>query len=210
MKSVACAVALSSLVLASPASAEIIDERPSNEGDHNSGFLFRGTLGVGYQALTVSQEVLGTDFETSVSGLGASLGVALGGFVIPNLAINADLYGSTIIDPTLEAEGQEVDVDASITYAAIGVGVTYYIMPLNLYVAGSLGFGRMTFEQNGEEFESEIGFSVHAAVGKEWFVNSDWGLGVAAELTWADVPTEVDDASASYLGFNVAFSFTYN
>lgn len=209
MKSVIGAVALSSLVLASPASAEIIDERPSMQGEHSSGFLFRGTFGLGYDALSLSSE---GGFDATISGLGASLGIALGGFVTPGLAINADLYGSTILNPSAEVDGfgETGDVDATITFAALGLGVTYYVMPLNLYIAGSLGIGQLQLEQNGETAETDFGFTFHATLGKEWFVSQNWGVGVALDFNWADVPTDGDGDSASYTTIAIAFSATYN
>ncbi len=208
MKSVACAVALSSLVLASPASAEIIDEMPSNEGDHDSGFMFRGTLGFGYESLSID-----AGFDATIGGVGGSISVALGGFVIPNLAINADLYALAVVDPSVEFNGQDLgEADAKLGLTAIGVGLTYYIMPLNLYLAGSVGIGQGSIEIEGGEAQADAGLAIHLSIGKEWFVSPDWGLGIAAEFVWADVPPDDDtgDSSASFTGFNVAFSVTYN
>ncbi len=201
MKSVVCSVALASLTLASPALA---DPRAHH---HNSGFMFRGTLGFGFESLALA--VGSTD--SSLSGPGGALSVALGGFVTRNLAINADLYGAAVVDPTVKRDGNDLgEVEATVGLASIGLGLTYYFMPLNLYVAGSVGAGKATIEIDNVAFESELGLSVHVSVGKEWFVSRNWGLGIAVEFLFADVPTETSNSEANYLGFNLAFSATYN
>jgi len=201
-------LAFPSLLVASPAFAEIIDEMPSTASDHDSGFLLRLALGLGYESLSVSAG----DTDVSIGGFGGALDVGIGGIVVPNLAINADIYASSVPSPGVSFNGQDLGNanDATMTLASIGLGVTYYIMPLNLYLAGSLGIGKTTFSADGESEETDWGLSVNAMVGKEFFVSSDWGVGVAAQLIFADVPTNNDADSAHYLAFNIAFTATYN
>lgn len=203
------ALALPSLLVASPAFAEIIDEPPpSAAGDHDSGFLLRLALGLGYESLGISGDN-GTDI--SLGGFGGALEVAIGGVVTPNLSINADLFASTVVNPTVDFNGQEFESDdVSVSLTCLGVGVTYYIMPLNLYLAGSVGLGKASFNFEGDNSDADWGFALNAMIGKEFFVSQDWGIGVAGQLIFADVPTDSDSVSASYLALNIAFTATYN
>jgi hypothetical protein len=47
-------------------------------------------------------------------------------------------------------------------------------------------------------------------VGKEWWVGSDWGIGVAAQLLYMHVQDYTDDAGIDALAVNALFTATYN
>jgi hypothetical protein len=51
---------------------------------------------------------------------------------------------------------------------------------------------------------------MNVMVGKEFWVSDEWGIGFAGQFLFADIPTTSDDASATYLGFNLMFSATFN
>ncbi len=69
----------------------------------------------------------------------------------------------------------------SLGEAMIGGGITYYIMPSNIFLSGSLGIGGFTLieDDNNTNVSTDNGFSMQLKVGKEWWVSKKWGLGVA-------------------------------
>jgi len=64
----------------------------------------------------------------------------------------------------------------------LGVGVTYYLMPANVFLSGAVGFGGLQITQNDVDHDTEAGFATRVGIGKEWFVSDSWGLGLAACL----------------------------
>jgi hypothetical protein len=188
--------------LSSPAAAV---SRPET----HDGFILRLTLGLGYEGLNLSD---GEGTEIDLSGFGLSSSLVLGGVVANNLAIHGDFFGLAAVSPNVAINGEEFGEasNSSISLSGLGVGLTHWIMPLNLYLSATLGLAKASIDVEGDEFEADWGLAIRAMVGKEWWVADEWGIGIMAELTWANVPTEVDEGSASFLGFNVGMSLTFN
>lgn len=183
---------------------------PAHAEPHtHDGFLLRLSIGFGYENLGL-EDGLGTTLD--VGGFGAGTSIGIGGVVAPNLAINADLFAAAVVSPNVEQNGVELGKaqDTSVTLSALGVGATYYFMPINIYVALSLGFAVTSITVEGSDFESDAGFALNAMVGKEFWVGREWGIGVAGQLIYADVPTETDSSSASFISANIMFSATFN
>ena len=96
----------------------------------------------------------------------------------------------------------------------MGLNVTYYFMPVNVYLSASPS---LTFQSSMTRFggttsvSSRAGFGAKLSVGKEWWVGDHWGLGVAGQFF-----TSWNGASGSGMGTwstvagGVAFSATYN
>lgn len=187
---------------ASPASALSLPET-------HDGFMLRLTLGLGFEGLSVSDGA-GTEIELSGFGLGSSL--SLGGVVADNLAIHGDFFGLAAVSPNVSIDGEDFGeaTDSSVSLSGFGVGITHWVMPLNLYLSATLGLAKASIDVEGDEFEADWGLALRAMIGKEWWVGEEWGLGLMAELTWANVPVEVEEGSASFLGINFGLSLTYN
>lgn len=188
--------------LSSPAAAV---SRPET----HDGFILRLTLGLGYEGLNLSD---GEGTEIDLSGFGLSSSLVLGGVVANNLAIHGDFFGLAAVSPNVAINGEEFGEasNSSISLSGLGVGLTHWIMPLNLYLSATLGLAKASIDVEGDEFEADWGLAIRAMVGKEWWVADEWGIGIMAELTWANVPTEAEEGSASFLGFNVGMSLTFN
>jgi len=115
------------------------------------------------------------------------------------------------VSPNVSQDGVDLGEanDVTLNLSGLGVGVTYWIMPTNLYLVGMIGLSKATIEVERSTFESDWGLALQAIVGKEFWVGDEWGIGFAGQLLWADVPSE-NGSSASYFAFNVLFSATYN
>ena len=128
-----------------------------------------------------------------------------------NLALHGSLLGWTIIDPSVEVGTVSDRVNGSLILSGFGVGITYYIMPINIYISPSVGIGRLTAESGGVTGETEMGPIFDFTVGKEWWVGSSWGLGVAGTVGYHSVK-ESEEIPVNWSGYNlgVRFSATLN
>lgn len=175
----------------------------------HDGFMLRLSIGVGYESLTLDD---GVGTELKLSGIGAGSSIGIGGMVAPNLAINADIFASSVFSPNGSRNGADLGSvdDTSITLVGIGAGITYWLMPANVYIAGAVGLAQATIDVEGQSVDADWGLGIDVVVGTEFWVGDEWGIGVAGQLIWANVPTVTDASSASWLAFNILFSATYN
>ncbi len=85
---------------------------------------------------------------------------------------------------------------------------------MNVYISGALA--AMVFEMDNPDgskvYSSNAGLGFHGMVGKEWWVSSEWGLGIAAELTVASMKDEDSSSNTTWTGssFSLVFSSTFN
>jgi hypothetical protein len=187
----------------------------AQERDHSGGFFLRVSLGGSYAETTVED-----DFgdELSFNGPAGDADLAIGVVVAENLAIHGTLFGWSIVDPTVELDGvDEIELeDTTVSLASVGGGVTYYIMPANLYLSGSIGAAWLNAEfEDGDDAETGTGIAFEAMVGKEWWLGDSFGLGVAAAGTYHNVPpTDEDEADGldkfSGASFGLRVSATFN
>ena len=179
---------------------------------HDPGFFIRLTTGLGYaRTLTEVQN----DDLMEFSGLSSAARFQIGGAVSQNLIIFGEFGAIIQVDPSWELLGQSVDgPDVKVTVSDFGAGITYYIMPANVYFSLSLLGSQVSLEVDQAEFESDIGFGINVMIGKEWWVGDDWGLGVAGFGYYS----AMDDKkkflgythSISNISFGILFSITYN
>ncbi|HET9251065.1 MAG TPA: hypothetical protein VFP58_02985 [Candidatus Eisenbacteria bacterium] len=149
--------------------------------------------------------------ETEYRGSSGDLNIAVGAVVTGRLALHATFFGWTVSNPTLDIEGVGSDeVEGTLSIPAFGGGLTYYFMPVNLYVTGSLGSASLNFDGGGVQGESGTGVMGELAVGKEWWVGKSWGLGAAAAFGFHSIPDGRIDESWSGSSWSIRFSATLN
>jgi hypothetical protein len=161
----------------------------------------------------------------SASGLNIPVALSIGGTIVENLVIAGEIWGGLVLAPNGPIESP------SILTTALGVNLTYYFMPANIYlsatpsivVVGNLRTGckEASFESpgckgNGDEYYLSIGkFGMRTAVGKEWWIGSHWAVGLALEFSFTlagdvnfgtlGMPTK----ASAFIGA-VAVGLTYN
>ena len=177
----------------------------------HDGFFIRLTPGLGYSNFT--EDIQGIDvFE--FSGLSSASRLQIGGAVSQNLIIFGEFGAIIQFDPSMKLLGQSVDVtDVQLTISDFGGGITYYIMPANIYFALSLLVSQVTLEIQGNKAETESGFGFNVLIGKEWWVGDDWGLGIAGfgyYSTMDDKTVNGITPSISNTAFGILFTVTYN
>jgi len=187
---------------------------PPDPGRHkHDGFLFRATLGPAYINAGTDDTSLPDD-PRRIYGGAIALTITLGGAVAENFVIFGTLWGTAATGPTIEyVDESTIDSDSnvSMSFSGIGAGLTYFIMPINLYLSGALSLATLQLEDaaTGLTGESEVGFDVQALVGKEFWVSDNWALGPAIQVGFGSVP---DGEEVTFGVFHVGlhFSATYN
>ncbi len=188
--------------------------RPGNPNAghrHDPGhFFMRLSAGAGFSSMASDDSS-----ETTLSGIGGMGSFAFGATIAPNIALGVDFFGLSMLEPSVEVEGNDLG-DAENTRAslgAIGIGATFYVMPANLYFAGSIGAGVASLEFRDSGFsakaDSEVGLAASLMVGKEWWVARRWGIGIAAQAIFASLETE-SGAGLNVFGFGLLFTATMN
>ena len=177
----------------------------------HDGFYLRLTTGIG--GATSIEKAEGIEFN--ISGISGHSTIGIGYAVAENLIINLDIFTSLVRDPIVEINGEEiVEADAELSITNIGVGAAYYIMPTNVYLASSIALANGTLRSDWGKTESDAGYGINVAVGKEWWVSDNWGIGVAGQLfhtVLSDenlITGEVSDLKTTSIG--IVFSATFN
>lgn len=184
----------------------------AGRAEAHDGFMLRLAAGFGYGSGTEEVPVLG---DVELSGGAGFFSLDIGGALVDNLVLHGRLSSLLLASPTVYVQDQEFDTpdDASLSFALLGVGLTYYLMPANVYFTGVVGVARASADDGtGDPSTTKAGFGLQGDIGKEWWVSDNWGLGVAGRLMYAAVPDEQvgDDSTTLHgLGFGVLFSATY-
>ncbi len=179
----------------------------------HDGFFMRFTLGPGFGGFNSTGHIAipgSTAVLTEPHDKGMLVGgsFSLGGSIGPGLIIHGDVWGSGHF-----GEGQEAYLQ-DVGFGVIGAGLTYYWMPENLYLTGSVGIASSVARIGPDLFhqdeQKEIGTGVGVAVtfGKEWWASVNWGIGVAVGGFFTY--TEGDDIVMRQAGVKLLFSATFN
>jgi hypothetical protein len=156
-------------------------ETPRGHHEHD-GFYLRIHVGPSAVAAVADDEL-----ETSVSGTGGAFGLAAGVALAPNFIVYGELMANTALSPTIESGVLEVETSEDTAFSLIGVGPGMALyLPGNFYLSSTLAFTRLVLDPDTEETDdeatSDLGVTLTAAIGKEWWVSSNWGLGAALQL----------------------------
>lgn len=116
-------------------------------------------------------------------GIGAAFDFKIGYALVENLILHATLASKSMLGPEVSSNGytETASGDISIGETMIGGGLTYYIMPVNIFCSGSIGLGNVSIENSEKDMRvaSEKGFAMQVKIGKEWWISRRWGLGFA-------------------------------
>lgn len=209
------------LALLAPAAAQSSDPAvPFHDGTHrHDGFYLSLNAGSALGGMILDARGSAALYrETILRGAGAMIDLKIGGAIRDNLVLSFDLITRVVSGPEVVYDGVTAG-DASDDFRLIdniyGVGLTRYFMPHNLFVSGTLGFGKIVIDNDGDEASSKWGPALQAKVGKEWWVGRNWGLGLSGGygVTFAKdrVPPGADyKGDLASHRFFVLFNSTYN
>ena len=153
----------------------VLASQAVDAGPRHQGFFLRADVDLGYFKS-------GTPSLT-YSGPGGGFGIAMGGSVADNLALYGQLFGSKVNNPSISAGlGTASTNNFGVSMVGLGGGLTYYFMPINIFVAGTLGVGRVYVSNGPLSFHTQLGPVGRLGMGWEWRISRGWGIGVAAYL----------------------------
>ena len=201
-------LAVAPVLAVAPALARADAPTPDPTARRHVGFFLRMDLGVGY----LGSSAVAGGVETSVVGLSIPFGIAIGGAVTENLILAGDLWGVSGFSPTYSVGGTPTTVGASgFGMGGLGVNVTWYLMPANVYLSATPSLGGVRWTRGGETSSGRLGFGLKTGVGKEWWLGDHWGLGVAAWLLLGvNSGNGADPPTWTTVGGSLAVSATYN
>jgi len=146
-----------------------------NTINRHFGFFIRPDLGFGY--LTASESAGGT--TATLSGFAGVAGVSIGGAIAENLILGAHIYDAVSTNPSASVGTSSASTsNTTLTMFGVGPELTYYFMPNNVYVSGTLALSRMTVSSNNGDASTDWGVGSRVTLGKEWWVSNHWGLGL--------------------------------
>ena len=182
---------------------------PAPPPETHDGLYLRLHLGGGFTSASGSDN-LGN--KVTISGGSVSLGIALGGAVAPNLALFGTAFASVATQPNVSENGSgSITASGNISLGGFGAGIVYYFEPINIYLSGVIAAMDLQGQDaNGNTTgETKLGPGFQAMVGKEWWVSTHWGLGLAGELMAATMKNK-DDSSITWNtgAFSILFSAT--
>ena len=197
------------------------EEDNYEEGVHrHDGFFFRFLYGGGYlySSLTSAND------EYELTGSGYMFSCSLGYSVVDNVILFLDQKFQYANDFNVKSRKQyEADnsVERSAFIMDIGFGLSYYLPKNNVYFSVVLSnpFAAYDgFHKNSDDYYSSIGgdggIGIFLAVGYEWWVSANWGLGVSLYCYTSKIKSETDfyseDFHISNTTLGIAFSATYN
>jgi hypothetical protein len=192
---------------------------PPPGAETHDGFFLRMTLGGGPTRATSEVAFFPGDdaVEFGARGRATNFNLEIGVAVTENLIVFGALNESIVEEPSVaidefDVDEDDIEGDVSMAYVGLGAGVSYYL-PLNFYVSGALLVGRLVLETD-ELYGTDRGLGIFVSAGWEYFVSSNWGLGVAITAFGANLK-DADDANGDPTIFRVrggglAFSATFN
>lgn len=194
---------------------------PPGSYEHD-GFLLRGGFGIGFTATEQSPSRANTSFlDSNFTGVAMALNVDVGYAPVTNFVLQARFGFMITPDPRISVEGSDdtVSGEFSLGTLLLAPALTYYFMPINLYITGAVGLAWFTFDSDRvydyDDYDdntdaTSAGIGLNLDVGKEWWVGRQWGIGVAARMNFAAATGEVVSGRYDYTqwGFAILFSAT--
>lgn len=190
-----------------PTFAPVAPTPPRPGSREHDGFFFRANLSV----MTLSARETAGGQELHIGGQGMGWIVDVGTAIADtNFIVFAELGLATLITERVEVDDVSFATGSGNTVIfSGGFGASYYVMPLNLYVAQSIGIGQLdrqgTFSGGGSTGQ---GLALRTTVGKEWWVSANWGIGATAFFSFMSLPDS--GTSLTVLSAGVGGSATYN
>lgn len=174
----------------------------------HDGFFGRLQAGFGYTRMTST--------PLTIQGEGTLLNVALGASLNEHLGVFGELSQTMIFAPSFHPNGDYADDDDGVStrLSGLGAGATWYFLPTNLYVSGTvrmlMASVQVMHDRDADvRFRTDFGYGLNLSFGKEWWVDDEWGLGAAATAQLSRIPDQ-DDTTWHNGTFGLALSATFN
>jgi hypothetical protein len=149
---------------------------------------------LGGPAIVHAAQDVGADEAVTATGPAYALSLAVGGMLDDALVLELDLVFARANAAEHDLLGQ-----TAVTGLFAGAGVTYLVLPADVFLSGALGISRSSVRSAPVRIDieipqsdaSELGFGLHAAVGKTWPLSAQLGLGAALSFLWTSASNPV-------------------
>jgi hypothetical protein len=180
--------------------------------DRHLGFFFRAELGFGFMSTSASMPVEGGITRAFIEGPTVTIGVSAGLSIVENLSLAAEAWMTSAYSPIFGSAGQSVRVDdATVDLFGMGLQVSYYLAPANLYLSVTPSLSTLSTSEANVSTATKEGFGLKIAVGKEWWIGRHWGMGVSGQFYFgSNLDAGTPGVTWTTLGGAVALSATYN
>ena len=181
----------------------------------HTGFFLSMSIGPAFG--TISNDMNGDKLE--FSGTGSQFDIKVGGAIRENLILHATMISTAMTGAKVKYVNQtgKLTNDISVNEnMMIGAGLTYYVMPSNIFLSGSAGIGNYTLENTKDSknnIKTDNGLSMQLKAGKEWWVGKRWGLGAAftyGKTVLTNGPYDGVEEKFNSNRFGVLFNVTFN
>ncbi len=191
-------------------------ENKGTAPDHKGFYLSMG-LGPVFGGIDFKTNESGIPSQQKWTGTGAIFDLKIGGTLKENLILHGTIISNSLPGPKIETNSGsgKATNNLNIGEAMIGGGLTYYFMPSNIFLSGSLGLGNYTLLNTDTDtnISTDRGLGMQLKVGKEWWVSKRWGLGVAASYGKTSVNNKIGNGVTEKLNsnrFGIMFSASLN
>ena len=193
------------------------------EIETHDGFFLRFQLGSGNGTFANKAVENGAEEQ---SGSAALINFQMGWSLNENLILHIGRVsfngsGTKRDYESIEYEGFSYEVSSS-EYETnfTGLGVSYYFLPLNIYVSPEYYFsGEATTKSTlgedlgllryNDEYKFDSGTGIGLTVGKEWWVSENWGLGLALFYAQAQFKAKSRGFNVDGLAFGSGSGITF-
>lgn len=179
--------------------------------ERHAGLHLGAMVGGGYYDISASSGGLTVGLGGPAAQFGARIGVALNSSLV--LFGGANLFN--VVNPTVRAATSSASGSAStnnteLSGNLLGAGLTIY-SPSHFYVSGMVGAAQATLSFTSGTTKisgsTETGFGASIALGQEWSVSKDWGIGVGLMGSYSQLPDHGVTWTQYYLGLAVTASY---
>lgn len=175
----------------------------------NSNFFFSMGCGPLYGNM-IDKQLIG---ETTIQGPGLQVDIKPGLKIVPNLY----LHGTFILNmvPNADANGPYYHRKIKrLSEKLIGGGLTYYFMPANVFISGSIGSAYFKIIDPDYSVYNTItgrGFSFQLKSGKEWTISDNFDVGISLTYNGSRVThfTTGGDESLTSNSFGLLMNITF-
>lgn len=206
---------LAALLWAGVAQAEApvpLHRQNGEGGEIGEGWVMR--LGIGPAWFSGSAEGSGLN-SLSVSSSGQEMEFAVGRSVADGLLLQGELTWLSVHEPDVEDEDANVtrrlEAGRRLRVVGFGPGLTWMLHE-HAYVSGGLRGTVLTVAESVSgaqgELDTDIGLSLHGAIGGQWSFDGLWTLGVTGALTGGALSGEVDGAESDWTYLTASVRFT--
>lgn len=150
-----------------------------------------------------------TRINSTYSGLGLSIDLKAGFALFENIIVSFDFVNNVLFDVKAKYSSRKIKAtEYSVKEMLLGAGITYYQMPWNIFVSGTLGEVHYNYYNVDKDFSSPHGIGYMFKIGKEWWVSANWGIGFSLGINGTNL--EDDNFESSSTRYFLMLNATFN